>query len=126
MLPGVRRPVVVLLFLAIFAGEIMWHAIVPLIPAFSQRFHLSKLEGGVLLSSTSVAILLVSIPAGMLSERFGVRRLTLAGMVVIALADLGQGVAALLSSTARRASAVRARLRHPLDVRSRVAERGVG
>ena len=93
MLPPVRRPLVVLLFLAIFAGELMWHAIVPLVPAFSQRFGLTKLEGGVLLASTSVAILLVSIPAGMLSERFGVRRLTLVSLAVMAVADLGQGLA---------------------------------
>src|SRR5207244_2222309 len=46
MLRRVRRPLVVLLFLAIFAGEIMWHAIVPLIPEFSHRFGLSKFEGG--------------------------------------------------------------------------------
>src|SRR5439155_20309441 len=93
MLPAVRRPLVVLLFLAIFAGELMWNAIVPLVPAFSQRFGLSKLEGGELLASTSVAILLVSIPAGMLSERYGERRLTLVAMAVMAAADLGQGLA---------------------------------
>ena len=82
-----------LLFLAIFAGELMWHAIVPLIPEFSQRFGLTKLQGGELLASTSVAILLVSVPAGMLSERFGVRRLTLVSLAVMAVADLGQGMA---------------------------------
>ena len=93
MLPIVRRPVVVLLFLAIFAGELMWHAIIPLVPVFSHRFGLSKLQGGELLASTSVAILLVSIPAGMLSERYGVRRLTLLSLAVMAAADLGQGAA---------------------------------
>ncbi|MDX6496281.1 MAG: hypothetical protein QOE17_2267, partial [Gaiellales bacterium] len=82
-----------LLFLAIFAGELMWHAIVPLVPEFSQRFGLTKLQGGELLASTSVAILLVSVPAGMLSERFGVRRLTLVSLAVMAVADLGQGMA---------------------------------
>src|SRR5439155_1753297 len=76
-----------------FAGELMWNAIVPLVPAFSQRFGFSKLEGGELLASTSVAILLVSIPAGMLSERYGERRLTLVAMAVMAAADLGQGLA---------------------------------
>jgi MFS family permease len=93
MLPAVRRPLVVLLFLAIFAGELMWHAIVPLVPEFSQRFGLTKLQGGELLASTSAAILLVSVPAGMLSERFGVRRLTLVSLAVMAVADLGQGMA---------------------------------
>lgn len=93
MLLGVRRPLVVLLFLAIFAGELMWHAIVPLVPEFSHRFDLSKFQAGELLASTSVAILLVSVPAGMLSERFGVRRLTLISLATMAVADLGQGMA---------------------------------
>jgi hypothetical protein len=96
----------------------------PLVPAFSQRFGLTKLEGGVLLASTSVAILLVSIPAGMLSERFGVRRLTLVSLAVMAQpisARDGRSFAALLGR-------VRcwARIRHPVDGGSGLAQRGVG
>ena len=90
---GMRRPVVVFLYLAILVGESMWNAIVPLLPAFSERFALSKVEAGVLLASTSLAILIVSIPAGVLGERFGVRRLTLLAIVLMAVADLGQGLA---------------------------------
>lgn len=88
-----RRPVVPLLLLTIFAGEAMWNAMVPLVPEYSQRFHLSKLEAGILLGSGSVAILLVSIPAGLLGERVGVRRATLASVVVIAVADAAQAAA---------------------------------
>ncbi|HEY3763683.1 MAG TPA: MFS transporter [Gaiellales bacterium] len=88
-----RRPVVLLLYTAVFAGEVMWSAIVPLVPVFAHRFALSPLQSGVLLASASVAILVVSIPAGMLGERMGVRRVTLAAMVVLAAADAGQGLA---------------------------------
>ena len=88
-----RRPVVLLLFAAVFVGEVMWSAIVPLVPAFAHRFALSPLQSGVLLASASVAILIVSIPAGMLGERLGARRVTLAAMAVLAVADAGQGLA---------------------------------
>ncbi len=88
-----RRPAVVLLYLVILAGETMWTAIVPLVPRFSDRFQLSAFEAGVLLASTSVAVLLVSIPAGMVGDRLGTRRLTLLALGVMVLADLGQGLA---------------------------------
>jgi predicted MFS family arabinose efflux permease len=88
-----RKPVVPLLLLTIFAGEAMWNAMVPLVPEYSQRFDLSKLQAGILLGSGSVAILLVSIPAGLLGERIGVRRVTLASVAVIAVADAAQALA---------------------------------
>ncbi|MGZ4481811.1 MAG: MFS transporter, partial [Gaiellales bacterium] len=88
-----RRPAVVLLYLVILAGETMWTAIVPLVPRFSDRFQLSAFEAGVLLASTSVAVLLVSIPAGIMGDRLGTRRLTLLALGVMVLADLGQGLA---------------------------------
>jgi nitrate/nitrite transporter NarK len=90
---GVRRPVVLLLYAAVFVGEAMWSAIVPLVPAFALRFSLSPLQSGLLLASASVAILLVSIPAGMAGDRLGMRRVTLAAMVVLAVSDAGQGLA---------------------------------
>ena len=88
-----RRSVVLLLFTTVFVGEVMWSAIVPLVPAFAHRFSLSPLQSGVLLASASVAILLVSVPAGMIGERLGARRVTLAAVAVLAVADAGQGLA---------------------------------
>ena len=88
-----RRPVVLLLFAAVFVGEAMWSAIIPLVPEYAHRFALSPLESGFLLASASVAILIVSIPAGMVGDRFGVRRVTLVALALIALGDAGQGVA---------------------------------
>ena len=88
-----RRPVVLLLYAAVFVCEAMWSAIVPLVPAFALRFSLSPLQSGLLLASASVAILVVSIPAGMAGDRLGMRRVTLAAMVVLAASDAGQGLA---------------------------------
>jgi predicted MFS family arabinose efflux permease len=89
----VRRPVVLLLFAAVFVGEAMWSAIVPLVPEYAHRYELSPLQSGFLLASASVAILVVSIPAGVVGDRFGARRVTLVALAVMALGDAGQGVA---------------------------------
>jgi MFS family permease len=89
----VRRPVVLLLFASLFVGEAMWNAIVPLVPAFAHRFSLSPLEAGLLLASGSVAILIVSAPAGIAADRFGSRRVTLAAMALLVVAQAGQGLA---------------------------------
>jgi DHA1 family multidrug resistance protein-like MFS transporter len=87
----VRRSAL-LLYLGIFVGEVVWTALVPLVPTYSQRFDLSKLEGGTLLASASVTILAVSIPASVLADRFGARRLTLAAMLLMALSNVTTGL----------------------------------
>lgn len=81
-----------LLYLGIFVGEVVWTALVPLVPTYAQKFDLSKVESGVLLAAASVTILAVSIPATMLADRFGVRRLTLAAMLLMAASDLATGL----------------------------------
>jgi len=88
---GVHRSAL-LLYLGIFVGEVMWMALVPLVPTYSQHYDLSKLESGMLLAAASVTILAVSIPATMLADRFGARRLTLAAMLLMALSDLTTGL----------------------------------
>ncbi|HET6847346.1 MAG TPA: MFS transporter [Gaiellales bacterium] len=88
---GVRRSAF-LLYLGIFVGEVVWTALVPLVPTYSQHYGLSKLESGMLLAAASVTILAVSIPATVLADRFGARRLTLAAMMLMALSDLATGL----------------------------------
>ncbi len=81
-----------LLYLGIFVGELVWTALVPLVPTYSQHYDLSKVQGGMLLAAASVTILAVSIPASVLGDRFGVRRMTLAAMALMALSDLATGL----------------------------------
>jgi predicted MFS family arabinose efflux permease len=88
-----RRLAASLIYLAIFAGEMLWNGFVPLVPELSQRFDLSKLQAGVLLGTTSAFILLVSLPAATVCERFGPRRLTVLSTFVIAASALVQGFA---------------------------------
>ncbi len=88
-----RRLAAGLIYLAIFAGEVLWNGFVPLVPELSQRYDLSKLQAGVLLSTTSATILLVSLPAAAVCERVGPRRMTVVATAVIAVSSLLQGIA---------------------------------
>ena len=87
------RRTAVLIYLAIFIGEVVWSSLVPLVPTYSDRFDLSKLEAGVLLAAASLTILLASIPATMLSDRYGARAVTLVAVGGMAVADVGQALA---------------------------------
>jgi DHA1 family inner membrane transport protein len=89
----VRRPIVLLLFAAIFVGELGWSGIAPLLPDYQDRFGLTDTTTGFVLSIAAVGILLVSLPAGALSRRFAVRTLTLWGMGALALGNLVTGLA---------------------------------
>ena len=60
---------------------------------YSDRFGLTKLDAGLLLASASLTILVSSIPATVLSDRYGARRVTLVAVAVMALSDVGQGAA---------------------------------
>ena len=82
-----------LLYVLIVVGEGAWAAFVPLGPLYEDRFDLSATETGVLLGAASIAILLVSPPAGVLADRFGARRLTIAGTLLMSVATIAQGVA---------------------------------
>lgn len=88
-----RRPLVLLLFLAIFVAEIGWSGVAPLIPGFQDRFGLTETQAGLVFTLASLGILLASLPAGALSRRFAVRTLTLWGMASITVANLLLAVA---------------------------------
>jgi MFS transporter, DHA1 family, multidrug resistance protein len=89
----VRRAVATLVYLGIFIGEVLWNGLVPLVPELSQHYQLSTVRSGVLLAATSAAILVVSLPAAAICERFGPRRLTALAVAVSGVASAWQGLA---------------------------------
>ena len=64
-------------------------ALVPVMPVYARRLGLSGFEQGMVLGATGLATLVVSVPAGTLSDRFGARRITLAAGLLMAA---GQGL----------------------------------
>ncbi|HEX2345623.1 MAG TPA: MFS transporter [Gaiellaceae bacterium] len=72
---------------------LVWIAIIPLAPTFADEFALSGVETGMILASSSLAALVVALPLGVLADRFGARRVTIASACLFTLATLGQGLA---------------------------------
>jgi len=68
-------------------------ALVPVMPVYARRFGLSGFEQGMVLGATGLATLVVSVPAGTLSDRFGARRITLAAGLLMAAATAAQALA---------------------------------
>jgi MFS family permease len=87
------RRLVFLLYGLIVVAELVLQSILPLTPTFTARFELSTVEAGWLLAAASVAALVVSVPSGLLSDRLGPRRITIAATWLLAASALAQGLA---------------------------------
>lgn len=87
------RRMFVLMYALVFLDEIALLGLVPLLPGYTRSYDLSTVEAGALLSAAPLAIVIASIPAGRLSDRFGARRVTLAAGVLIAVSTAGTAVA---------------------------------
>jgi predicted MFS family arabinose efflux permease len=75
------------------ASATFQQGIVPLLPAYTQRFDLSGLETGMLLAATALSTMAVSLPAGALSDRLGAKRLTVIAGWLMAASMLLEAVA---------------------------------
>src|SRR3954454_14468956 len=84
-MPFVRR-LTCLVSLIVMLDLAMWAAILPLLPKYADRLGLSKLETGILLASFSVSLVALSVPVGHLADRYGPRRFTIAGSLIMAAA----------------------------------------
>jgi len=67
-------------------------ALVPVMPVYARRFGLSGFEQGMVLGATGLATLVVSVPAGAISDRLGPRRVTLAAGLLMAAATAAQAL----------------------------------
>jgi len=83
----------VLIYGLVLASSAAQFAIVPVMPAYAHRFGLSGFPQGMLLAATGLATLVVSVPAGALSDRLGARRLTLGAGLLMTLALFAQSLA---------------------------------
>lgn len=77
----------------VLASAATQFAIVPVLPVYAHRFGLTGLQQGLVLGATGLASLAVSLPAGVLADRFGARRLTLWAGMLMAFAMLIQVLA---------------------------------
>ena len=80
-------------YLLLFTSEVTLAAMIPLAPRFAESFDLSHVETGALLASAGFATIFVSLPVGLLADRFGPHRLTVAMGSLMALSCIAQGIA---------------------------------
>jgi DHA1 family inner membrane transport protein len=87
-----RRPFL-LFYALVFLDEVALLSLVPLLPSYTRAYGLSDVRAGALLSAASLAIVVASVPAGRLSDRFGARVVTLAASALAAAAMFGTALA---------------------------------
>jgi predicted MFS family arabinose efflux permease len=83
-----------------FAGAVADAALLPVLPTLQERFGLSGVQTGALLSAATIVTLATSVPIGLLAGRIGSRRLLLASAALLPVSlvvmALGNGLGMLL------------------------------
>ena len=87
-----RRSALAILVL-VFVEELTLFAIIPIVPLYSSQLGLSKVQSGAVLSAAAFAVVLSSIPAGILADRMGARRVTIAAGCLTVVACVLQAYA---------------------------------
>jgi MFS family permease len=72
----------------VFVDTMFFAAITPLLPHYSSDLHLSKAAAGVLAASYAAGTLLASFPGGWFAARYGPKRATIAGLVLLSASGL--------------------------------------
>lgn len=86
-----KKHIFYLVMALIFTDTTLYGAIVPLIPVYTQQFQLTQTSLGIVFAAYSLGLLLFSIPLGIVAERYGYRKVFLAGMIVLTLSTLLYG-----------------------------------
>jgi MFS family permease len=69
------------------------NAVIPLVPTYTTRFGLSVFAAGLLVGAPAFAMLVLSLPVGLLSDQVGARAVTIAASALLAVSALGQALA---------------------------------
>ncbi|HEX5396678.1 MAG TPA: MFS transporter, partial [Candidatus Limnocylindria bacterium] len=100
----------------VFFDALLMFALVPLLPDYVDALSMSKAQAGAVIGIYSAATLVMALPAGRVADRFGPRRITIAGVALMTASTLvyafahsfwmllaargGQGTASAISWTA--------------------------
>lgn len=75
-------------FALIFVDTVGYQIVIPSLPLFAERFHLTETEAGVIYATYGIASLLLYIPFGYLVDRFGGAKFILSGLFLLGLSSL--------------------------------------
>lgn len=73
----------------IVLDEIVYFALLPLLPVYAQRFDLSQTGVGLMYAAYPLCSIVSSVPTGLLVDRLGARRLLIVGAAIFVLASAG-------------------------------------
>ncbi|MBD0318394.1 MAG: MFS transporter, partial [Thermoleophilia bacterium] len=83
------RRLISLVAAVVIVDTMLFAALTPLLPEFSERFHLSKGAAGLLVASYAIGVLAGAVPAGLAATRFGAKEAALSGLLVVGAASVG-------------------------------------
>ena len=89
---GPMRRLILVVSVTVFADTMLFSAIVPLIPHFTDTYELSTLEAGILVAAYGAGAVIGGIPSGLLASRIGPKRTVVTGLLVLAVATLAVAV----------------------------------
>jgi DHA1 family solute carrier family 18 vesicular amine transporter 1/2 len=87
------RRLVFLLYAFHFLVAADGNAVIPLVPTYTARFGLSVFDAGLIVAAPALAMLVLSLPVGLLSDRVGARAVTIAASALLTISALGQALA---------------------------------
>jgi DHA1 family solute carrier family 18 vesicular amine transporter 1/2 len=109
-----RLPLVI--YAIVFFDALLMFALVPLLPHYVNTLGLSKSQAGAVIGVYSAATLVFALPIGRVADRIGARRITVAGVALLAISTVayafadnfwvlflargGQGISSAVSWTA--------------------------
>lgn len=82
-----RRIIYVLVTALIFTDTVLYGAIVPLIPHYMKTLNLTTSAMGLIFSAYAFGLLILSIPSGLLAEKYGYKNVFLIGMATLGISS---------------------------------------
>jgi len=94
---GARSPrgLAALLYALVLLAQLAQTALVPLLPRIAAVHHLSAATTAALIAAPGAATLAVALPAGVVADRLGARRVTLGAAALMTVGVLAQGAPGL-------------------------------
>jgi MFS family permease len=86
------RRVSVGVYCALFLGAATQTEITPLLPHIRTAFGVSEAAIGLLVAAPAIMVLALCVPIGLLTDRLGARRLTIAACLLLSLSAFGQAI----------------------------------
>ena len=113
-----------IIYAIVFFDALLMFALVPLLPDYVDQLGLTKTQAGAVIGIYSAATLVMALPAGRIADRFGPRRITIAGRGADDRLHAGLRVRRQLRRAARRPRRPGRRLGHLVDGRTGLAVGG--